>query len=92
MNPQSVKVYVNVLASFDTNGRLRPLALLWEDGRKYRIDQVLDVRSAASLRAGGQGDRYTIRMNNQETHIFFEHNSDYGSAIPGRWFVERREA
>ena len=38
MNPQSVKVYVNVLASFDTNGRLRPLALLWEDGRKYRID------------------------------------------------------
>lgn len=31
-------------------------------------------------------------MNNRETHIFFEHNSDYGSAIPGRWFVERREA
>lgn len=92
MNPQSVKVYVNVLASFDTNGRLRPLALLWEDGRKYRIDQVLDVRSAASLRAGGQGDRYTIRMNNQETYIFFEHNPDYGGSIPGRWFVERREA
>lgn len=31
-------------------------------------------------------------MNNRETYIFFEHNPDYGSAIPGRWFVERREA
>ena len=42
-------------------------------------------------RAGGQGDRYTIRMNNHETHIFFEHNLDFGSPIPGRWFMERRE-
>ena len=69
-----------------------PRLIHWEDGKTYEVDRVLDVRPAPAARAGGQGDRYTIRMNNQETHIFFEHNSDYGSAIPGRWFVERREA
>ena len=92
MNPKSVKVYVNVLASFDTNGRLRPLALLWEDGRKYRIDQVLDVRSAASLRAGGQGDRYTIRVGSRESFLFFERSPAVAGVELGRWFVERRWA
>lgn len=92
MNTKSVKVYVNVLASFDTDGRLRPLALLWEDGRKYRIDQVLDVRSAASLRAGGQGDRYTIRVGSRESFLFFERSPAVAGAELGRWFVERRWA
>ena len=86
------KIFVEVTARFDADGGLTPLDLIWEDGRHYPIDRILDVRPAPAARAGGQGDRYTIRMNNQETHIFFEHNSDYGSAIPGRWFVERREA
>lgn len=92
MNTQSVKVYVNVLAAFDTDGRLRPLALLWEDGRRYQIDRVLDVRSAASLRAGGQGDRYTIRVGNRESYLFFERSPVLSGTELGRWFVERRDA
>lgn len=87
---QSVKVYVHVLASFDTDGRLRPLALLWEDGRRYRIDRVLDVRSAASLRAGGQGDRYTIRVGDRESYLYFERSPSLSGNGLGRWFVERR--
>ena len=90
MNTQSIKVYVNVLASFDTDGRLQPLALLWEDGRKYLIDQVLDVRSAVSQRAGGQGDRYTIRVGGHESYLFFERSPVVAGVELGRWFVERR--
>ena len=80
------------VVALDENGQMYPRLIHWEDGKTYEVDRILDVRPAPAARAGGQGDRYTIRMNNQETHIFFEHNSDYGSAIPGRWFVERREA
>lgn len=90
MDNRSLKVYVNVLAAFDTDGCLRPLALLWEDGRRYRIDRVLDVRSAASLRAGGQGDRYTIRVGNHESYLYFERSPAVAGRELGRWFIERR--
>ena len=92
-NPQKpIKVYVPVEVAFDENGHMYLRLIHWEDGKTYEIDRGLDVRPAQAARAGGQGDRYTIRMNNQETYIFFEHNPDYGGSILGRWFVERREA
>ncbi|MGN1007351.1 MAG: hypothetical protein ACI4PV_00250 [Butyricicoccus sp.] len=86
-----IKVYVPVEIDVDSNGQMYPRMITWEDGRKYEIDRVLDIRPAPAARAGGQGDRYTIRMNGKETYIFFEHNPEFGSPIPGRWFVERRE-
>ena len=73
------KKYVEVTARFDTEGRVFPLKILWEDGSSYFIDKVLDVRPAASLKAGGAGIRYTCRINRQEKYLFLEEN---------RWFVE----
>ncbi len=86
----SIKTYVQVSVEFDPDGNMHPTSILWEDGMHYEIDRILDVRSASAARAGGQGDRYTIRLNGQVTYLFFEHNVDYGSHIPGRWFVERK--
>lgn len=86
----SIKTYVHVNVDFDDAGRMHPTRILWEDGMMYEIDRVLDVRPAFAARAGGQGDRYTIRLGGQITYLFFEHNADYGSRIPGRWFVERK--
>jgi hypothetical protein len=41
------------------------------------------------MKAGGQGDRYTIRVSGREKYLFFERNaSTLGNNI-GRWFVER---
>ena len=51
------KVFVEVTVRFDTEGKITPLSLLWEDGTVYEIDRVLDVRRAASLKAGGMGMR-----------------------------------
>lgn len=75
------KVYVKVLAQFDREGQVTPLSVEWEDGRVYQIDRVLDVRPGASLKAGGAGMRYTVRIGRTRTLLFFEDPA---------WFVERR--
>jgi len=84
------KVYVTVLAAFDTAGTMRPISLKWEDGTIYMIDKIKDVRSAAAMKAGGQGDRYTISVKGQEKHLFFERSAGTSGNNIGRWFVERR--
>ena len=85
-----LKVYIHVLLHVDDMGRMIPKQLKWEDGRWYEIDKVLDVRPAPAARAGGQGDRYTVRIHGQQRMLFFEHNPRVGEPIPGRWFMERR--
>ncbi len=84
------KVYVKVIAAFSSDGLLIPLSLTWEDGREYPIDRILDVRQSAALKAGGQGDRYTIRTCGQDSFLFFERSPKISDSNLGRWFVERR--
>ena len=60
-----LKVYVAVKADFNEEGIMLPREITWEDGRKYEIDRVLDIRQAAARKAGGQGDRYTIQIGGQ---------------------------
>ena len=74
-----MKQYISVTARFDPDGDILPLYINWEDGRRFTIDRVTDVRYAASLKAGGAGIRYTCRIHNREKYIFLEEN---------RWFVE----
>ena len=84
------KVYVPVIASFDAEGRIFPIEIIWEDGHQYHIDHVLDIRQAAAAKAGSGGDRYTVRINGQQSYLFFERSTNiYGNVI-GRWFVERK--
>ena len=75
------KVYVEVTARFDTDGRITPLSLTWEDGPVFEIGRVLDCRRAASLKAGGIGMRYTVRIGNQQSYLYYE---------DPRWFVEAK--
>lgn len=85
-----IKTYIQVNVDFKEDGSMYPTSILWENGQIFEIDRVLDVRPAFAARAGGQGDRYTIRMGERITYLFFEHNVDFGSHVLGRWFVERR--
>ena len=73
------KVYVEVVAKFDIDGQLFPLSIKWEDGTVFAIDRILDVRRAASLKAGGIGIRYTCRILGKETYLYYEEP---------KWFVE----
>lgn len=76
---QCSKIYVAVTARFDLEGTITPLAIEWENGKIFEIDKVIDVRRAASLKAGGQGMRYTVRIGTKEAYLFLEKT---------RWFVE----
>lgn len=87
---KAAKVYVPVEVFFTEDGRMMPRALRWEDGTRYPIDRVLDVRPAGAAKAGGHGDRYTVRIGGRETYLFFEHSVRDGDDRPGKWFVERR--
>ena len=85
-----IRQYINVRVDFDDEGAMRPRSIRWTDDQEYPIDRVKDIRSAPALKAGGQGDRYTVEIGGLERYLFFEHNADYGSERPGRWFVEVR--
>ena len=88
--PPLPKVYVPVTASFDAEGNILPTEITWEDGRKFQIDKVTNIRQAAAMRSGGQGDRYTIRINGKESYLYFERSPDLTGRNLGRWFVERK--
>lgn len=90
MDSQNLKVYVAVKADFRDDGVMLPREITWEDGRKYQIDRVLDIRQASAMKAGGQGDRYTILIQGQKSYLFFERASNQTGNNIGRWFVERR--
>ena len=86
---KNYKVYVEVMLHVDREGNMYPFKLQWEDGRWFDIDRVLDVRPGPAHKAGGQGDRYTVRISNQQRVLFFQHTTRPEGQIPGRWFVER---
>jgi hypothetical protein len=90
INKNNRKVYVAVIADFKEDGTIIPQRLTWEDGRTYEIDKVLEVKSAASQKAGGQGDRFKIKVSGKESYLFFERNDSVTGNNIGRWFVERK--
>ena len=89
-NAKPLKVYVAVKADFREDGLMLPEEITWEDGEKYIIDRVTDIRQAAAMKAGGQGDRYTVMIGGHQSFLFFERSTNLTGNNIGRWFVERR--
>lgn len=87
-----VKVYVAVDVNFTEEGIMLPREITWEDGVKYTIDRVTEIRQAAAMKAGGQGDRYTVLIGHAQSYLFFERSTNLTGNNIGRWFVERRTA
>jgi len=77
-----LKVYVDVLEDRLKDGTILPRAITWEDGATYEIDQIMDRRKAASLKCGGVGLRYQVRIGETITYMWLEED---------RWFMKRRE-
>lgn len=82
MQVNPYKIYVDMDAHYDADGNIMPVRMTWEDGSKYEIDQVLDVRRAASMKAGGLGIRYTCRICGHIRYVWLEDS---------RWFVEGKQ-
>jgi hypothetical protein len=77
------KRYVEVISDTSEDGVVTPLVVVWEDGRRFTIDRVLDRRQAHSLKTGGTGMRYTVSVSGQPTYLWYE---------GPRWFVEAKAA
>ena len=90
MNKNQIKVYVKVRVDVEADGRMLPREITWEDGRKFEIDRVSEIRQAAAMKAGGQGDRYTVWINGHQSYLFFERSPNLHGEKIGRWFVERK--
>jgi hypothetical protein len=77
------KQYVSVRADHMPDGSVLPRVFKFTDSRGEtvvcHIDAVLDIREAPSLKAGGQGMRYTCRVGENQYYLF--HDDLY-------WFVE----
>ena len=82
------RIYVKVNSDFDATGAVTPKAIIWKDGRIFRIDAVRDFRPASSLQQGRHGDCYTVIIRGEERRLFFERTSADEKSRLGRWWVE----
>ena len=76
------RLYVEVLARHTPEGKVVPLSIVWEDGRQFSVDRILDTRRCVSLKVGGAGIRYTCMICGKSRYLFYEDE---------RWFVEARD-
>lgn len=79
------KTYVEAVVDVDPDGRERPLAIYWDDGRCFVVDRVLEVRRAASMKVGGSGTRHTVEVCGKVRHLWRDDRGWYVEEIvPGR--------
>ena len=74
------KKYVKVFMEINEDGQKTPKEIVYND-ITYSIDKILDIKKCPSMKVGGIGERYSIRIGNNITNIFFEKD---------RWFVEEK--
>ena len=72
MRPNPHKEYIKVRADHQLDGRIIPIKFRAEEGPTYIIDRIIDIRQAPSLKAGGQGTRYTCEVEGQIIYIFHD--------------------
>ena len=74
------KIELNIIVQHLPDGKAIPKTIIWEDGRRFSIDRILDIRKAAALKCGVVGIRYICRICCKEVPIFEE---------DGVWFIEQ---
>jgi hypothetical protein len=77
------KKYVDVQCLYTKEPKVIPLIIYFDEYHKYEVDKVIDVRKGASLKVGGQGLRFTVRVCGKETFLFYD-------SCDNKWFVEEK--
>lgn len=88
-NQKTERVYVKVTSEFDSTGYMMPTSITWADGRTFPIEKVRDFRPAGAADNGFSGDCFTVMIQGQEKHLFFERIDPRFTGRLGRWFVEK---
>lgn len=76
------KQYVEVLATHQIDGTVRPRTIIMADGTAFEIEEVKSVARAKARCSREVVLCYTIKVRGRETHL---NNDD------DRWFVEMKE-
>lgn len=61
-----------------------PTENMREDGRRYTINRVFDIRQAVAMKAGWQGHRYIIRVHGSESYLYIERSENLAGNNIGR--------
>jgi len=80
------KKYVKIIAQFCLEGKLTPLEILWEDGRRFEITHVGSIQRAASS-VGGAGYRFEITVDGKKRNLYLE-DVKLDKTIGARFFLE----
>ena len=75
------RAYVKVVVEVSAEGNVRPMEVEWEDGRRFEVDRLLDVRRAAATKAGGQGMPFPLPFLGPAPFLFDD---------AARWFLDPR--
>ncbi len=75
------KVYVAMILRISEDGKMSPLAVEWENGQRYDITKIIDVRQAPPRHVGSSPTvRYTVDIAGSRRELYHEGE---------RWFVEK---
>ena len=66
------KTYVDVVAMTRWTGELIPIAVLWPDGRRFRIDEIMSERPFGATVMGWKTKTFHIRFAGWETELYLE--------------------
>ncbi len=78
------KHYLTMIIRVDTGGNIKPVAIEWEDGRKFSVDKVLSIINAPPVHIGGlPTQKYDVIVEGRRKFLYRE-------CATGKWFVERR--
>ena len=72
------KRYIDVITIQKKDGKITPLFICWDNGKKYKIDRVLSVSRQFS-KVGGCGLRYSCLVGGKQKNLFLEKD---------KWFIE----
>lgn len=76
------KIRVEVTTRLTLFGEIRPVSLRMNSGRRFPIEQVLDVAWEKLGMCGIVGRRYTCRICGRTGYLYYEDST-------GLWYLER---
>lgn len=74
------KKYMSVNADLDTDGVIRPLRILWDDGRQWEVTKVL--HTCTTSRKEFEGVRYTVKIGRAVKYLYRDGQCWYVDCSP----------
>ena len=66
------KVFVKVHVIFSPKGDITPVSFVRDDGRKFEIDKILEIKRAANHAIGGLGFRYDCMVMGKQVALWLD--------------------